>query len=474
MNGPMVLLAIVSSVVALTGGCTSGDTNTASSRRTSVPTDDERAALRPVSMPDLSRTADPLREKIRGRYSSLTELENAAPTTGLANAYGEMGKLLMAAEYFDAAEDCFLNANALIPDDSRWTYYLAHVYRNRSELLKAADFFERTLQLRPGDAVTLLWLGEVYLAQGRPEASEPLFSKALSLEPSTAAALFGLGRAALARKEYAEAVKYLEQALALDTPASIIHYPLALAYRGLGDRAQAEVHLRQRGDARVVFPADPLMHDVEGLPVNAMAYEIRGTEALNKGELTAAAEYFRKGVELEPRNPAVRLQLADVLRRTGSPEESLIHYDAVVELDPRLSQARFGYVMALVRLGQYQGARDRLVEGMKKYPDQPGFAEALARLLAAAPDDRVRNGREAMALTQALLKQQQSTELGETLAMVLAELREYEEAAAVQRELITAAKAAGRDDLVRRMLDNLRRYERNEPCRVPWPADATP
>ena len=441
-----------------------------------MPTAAERAALRPMAMPDLSRTADSLREQIRGRYSSLTAaIERAGTTTAeLATAYGEMGELLMAAEYFDASEACLLNANALVPEDPRWTYYLGHVYRNRSELKEAESFLERTLQLRPGDVPALLWLGEVYLAQGRPEAAEPTFSKALSLEPRTAAALFGLGRVTLARKDYADAVKYLEQVLALDPRASIIHYPLALAYRGLGNQAQAEAHLRQRGASRVVFPVDPLMHDLEELPVNAMAYEIRGSEALSKGELTAAAEYFRHGVELEPNNPTLRLRLADVLRRTGSPEESLLHYDAVIKIDPRIAQARFGYAMALVQLGRYVDARDHLAEGMKTYPDQPGFAEALARVLAAAPDDRVRNGREAMALTQALLKRQQSSELGETLAMTLAELREYEEAAQVQRELITAAKAAGRDDLVRRMVDNLRHYERHEPCRVPWPADAMP
>ena len=49
--------------------------------------------------------------------------------------------------------------------------------------------------------------------------------------------------------------------------------------------------------------------------------------------------------------------------------------------------------MALVRLRRFQEARDRLADGVKTYPDQPGFAHALARLLAAAPDARVRDGR---------------------------------------------------------------------------------
>ena len=60
--------------------------------------------------------------------------------------------------------------------------------------------------------------------------------------------------------------------------------------------------------------------------------------------------------------------------------------------------------MALVRLRRYREARDRLADAMNIYPDQPGFAHALARVLAAAPDDGVRDGRRALALVQTLLK----------------------------------------------------------------------
>ncbi|PYR26714.1 MAG: hypothetical protein DMF98_08100, partial [Acidobacteria bacterium] len=50
--------------------------------------------------------------------------ENAAD---LGAAYGELGKLLMAATYFDAAEVCYLNAQTLAPIDMRWPYYLGHL-----------------------------------------------------------------------------------------------------------------------------------------------------------------------------------------------------------------------------------------------------------------------------------------------------------------------------------------------------------
>src|SRR6185436_21020110 len=113
------------------------------------------------------------------------------------------------------------------------------------------------LQLQPDDLPTLVWLGSAYLDQGRAAQAEPLFMKALSIQPSSVPVLFGLGRTALARQEYARAVEYLERALSLDPKARMIHYPLAMAYRGMGNLEQAEAHLRQRSPGDIL-PLDPL------------------------------------------------------------------------------------------------------------------------------------------------------------------------------------------------------------------------
>jgi len=100
-----------------------------------------------------------------------------------------------------------------------------------------------------------------------------------------------------------------------------------------------------------------------------------------------------------------------------------------------------------------------------------GAGQLLTRLLAAAPDDRIRDGRRAMVVMQSLLEKPRSTDLGETLAMTLAELGQYEEAVAWQREAMAAAERGGRADLVERMAENLRLYEHHMPCRTPWRDD---
>jgi hypothetical protein len=40
-----------------------------------------------------------------------------------------------------------------------------------------------------------------------------------------------------------------------------------------------------------------------------------------------------------------------------------------------------------------------------------------------------------------------------------------------QREAIGAAERTGRRDVMKRLADNLTRYEAGRPCRTPWQAD---
>jgi tetratricopeptide (TPR) repeat protein len=499
-----------------------------------------RPALRAVSLPDISSAAEPVQQQLRERFSLLQAAINraAAPPADLAAAYGEMGKLFIVAEYYDAAETCFVNAAALAPREMRWPYFLGHVFRFKNDAVRAAAFFEQALTLAPEHVPTVVWLAEMHLAQSRPDSAEPLLLKARSLDPGSAAALYGLGRSSLAKQDYAQAVKYLDDALALGPQATRIHYPLALAYRGLGNRDKAEEHLRLRGEADLP-PADPLLEELDGLLQNAAAYETAGAKAMDARQWPEAMASLRKAAELAPDNAFTRLNLAtslymhgdadgaleqyraairlspelakahfgigvlmetrgqdreaidafaaavkydpgqvearfslaNALRRSGRVRESLPQYAEVLRANPAVSQASFGYAMGLVRLGRYQEARNHLELAMTTFPDQPGIAHALARLLAAAPDDRVRDGPRAMALMLALLKAQRTPGLVETMAMTFAEAGRFDEAVTWQRDAIDAARQAGRTIVIAHLTDNLRRYESGQPCRTPWTND---
>jgi tetratricopeptide (TPR) repeat protein len=167
-----------------------------------------------------------------------------------------------------------------------------------------------------------------------------------------------------------------------------------------------------------------------------------------------------------------RASLADALRRSGRLEASIAEYVSVVKADPSASQARFGHAMALVRLRRYAEARAVLEEATRAHPEQPGLAHALARLLASAPDDAVRDGPRAVAIVQALERTTAPTlTLVETAAMALAETGRFSDASARQRQAIAMASQAGRAETATRLTENLRRYESSMSSRQPWADD---
>jgi tetratricopeptide (TPR) repeat protein len=511
---------------------------------------EKRPTLLPVALPDLSRGDQAVVAQVRERYARLTEAKQrtATPAADLASAYGSLGMLLHAAAYYDAAEPCYLNAQALAPNELRWPYYLAHVFKSRGDTTREEAAFTRALELRPDDFPTLVWLGRLHVDQGRPEAAQPLFARALTLMPQSVVALAGLGGVALAQGDYRGAVTHLERALSIDPDADRLHSPLAMAYRGLGELDKAEPHLR-RWQNRELTLQDPLRQELDRLLESGMSYEGRGVRALEAKAWPSAEDYFRRGLSLTTENGPVRrslqhklgtalfmagdvkaaeqqfeevaraapvdeidessarahyslavlmaaqgrapaslehlraavkyqpnyreaqLALADSLRRSGSAGASLAAYKEALRINPREASASLGYGVALAQLGRFLEARDWLAEAASSAPDRPELRHALARLLATAPDDRVRDGRRALSIVLELRKAQKTTDLGETMAMTLAELGDYGEAVSVQRSVLAAGIQARLPQAVQRMTENLDLYERRRPCRTPWRPD---
>ena len=497
----------------------------------------EGRGLLPVAMPDAALMSEPVAEQMRTYRTAVSVRLGSAATEpeALGDAYGRLGMLLLAATYVDAAETSLQNAQALLPNDVRWPYYLGRVHEANGDLEASATSYRRVVELRPDDLAAHVVLANVLFTQGEFDAAEQMYSQALERHPDAPAAQVGLGRVALARREYADAVARFEQGLAAAPWANAVHYQLALAYRGLGDTERAEAHLQLQGEIEAV-PPDPLRQELDELLESANAYNIRGGRALDAGNYRAAADLFRRGLQLDPDDPSLRqrlgvalfqlgdvagaveafdrvvrtapdhteaqfslgvvradqgrhreaidhlstvlqhdpayiqarVQLANVLARSGRPDEALSHYEQALAQDPTRLEATFGAAMTLVRLERYAAARDRLQQGVEADPGSRMFRHALARLLASAPDRSVRDGREAMTLIEELLSDGQDLALGETAAMALAEMGLYDQAAAVQRDVMAAARQTGQTDALQRMAGNLALYEAGRPSRTPF------
>jgi tetratricopeptide (TPR) repeat protein len=534
-------LGLVIALLLLALGCSSSDRPSASPP--------QRKILE-VTLPDLSRMDPSVQEQVRQGYQSMLDIVKKPGATDeeRGRAYGNVGMLLQAGEYYDAAEPAYLNAQALMPQEPRWPYFLAHLYKSEGNTAKSIELFNRVLEISPNDVPTMIWLGRGYLDQGQADKAKPLFERARQLAPQVPSVLVGLGQAALARRDFARAASTLEEALKIDPSLQSVHSPLAMAYRGLGDAAKAEEHLKLWKNTEVLVP-DPFRQELDLALESGLSYELRGVRSLEARDFKAAAEFFKKGVEITPGSSAlgrslrhklatalyldgdvrgavkwfeetlrmapdngidetaakahyslgvlmassgrsqdainhlsaaVRFSpnyveayqaLADALRRSGRVEQSLAQYAEALRVNPKAGDARFGYGMALVRLGRYREARDWFDEASRIHPDRQDFPFALARLLAAAPDDRVRDGQRAQAIVEHLSQTSKTIDLGETMAMALAERGEFADAIAIQRQVMEASIRSGLESATKRMAANLLRYERRQPCRMPWASD---
>jgi tetratricopeptide (TPR) repeat protein len=408
----------------------------------------------------------------------------------------------------------FERALELQPSDVPTLVWLGRTHLDASDLEAAVPLLDRAQALAPRAAAVLALRGQIELSRGEYSSAVALLEEALSIDPRAAglhaplaSAYRGLGQMDVAQQH---AAQWKDVEASLEDPrtrelGTILRSAVSYEVRGVGafdrgDWAGAAAIFREGLE---LTPADS--------PVGRSLRHKLGLALYLGGDLQRALQEFDRAVQLAPSGghdePASRVHyslgiimasggqderavdhltrslgydetsrpprmaLADALRRQGHDAESLPHYRELVRLDPQAAGARLGYALALMRLRRWMEARQWLEEAVAVQPDQPELAHALARVLATAPDARVRDAARAAQIVDELFKTSKRIEVGETMAMTLAELGDYGKAAAIQRGVLDAAERAGLVDAVRRITVNLRLYEQRRPCRQPWPDD---
>lgn len=208
-------------------------------------------------------------------------------------------------------------------------------------------------------------------------------------------------------------------------------------------------------------------------PSAASARELAGAavERAREGDYEPAVELFRRALAADPALQEARFQLARVLTALGRHEEAGAEFARVVAAEPENGAARRGEVTALLLLERYAEARRRLEEGLTALPRDGQLAHTLARLLATAPDEGVRDGELAVRLARAVYEIKKLYETGETLAMAWAESGELEAAIGLQRELVRRAEREGESERLAGLRERLATFESGRPWRAATPLE---
>ena len=300
-----------------------------------------------VPSPDLAGLEPAVMAQLQaGRDALVARLAATSKPDDLAEAWGAQGQLYHAYGLLDAAVICYRQAAALQPKELRWPYLLGQAERARSELPAARVALQAALAIGPYPPA-LVALAEMDLAEGDSSGAAEEAQRVLTVVPKDAAALAILGQAKLSQRDFKGAAEALEAALAALPQANRLHYPLALAYRGLGDEERAKQELAKVGKTGARTP-DPLLDELDTARTGELAPLLRGRRAAAAGDWKSAAEEMRRALAANPKSVRAHVDLGAALANLGDSAGARAAFEQALAGDPDNMTAHFNLgVLAL-------------------------------------------------------------------------------------------------------------------------------
>jgi tetratricopeptide (TPR) repeat protein len=210
-------------------------------------------------------------------------------------------------------------------------------------------------------------------------------------------------------------------------------------------------------------------------PTYARNFANLGRLLSDAGRLEDAARALDACLELEPDN-------VEALGLYGNTSYRLGRYEKATELYRRGLALRPGDVRLASSIARSEMLRARYAEAvfaartaLKIDPSSADTKELLAWLLATAPDDSVRSGKEALALLAEIPENPHypSVRLRMTRAAALAEAGRYDDAIAALASAIQLAQKTT-SPLLKELSAQLQRYQARQPWRLAAPEGSLP
>jgi len=258
------------------------------------------------------------------------------------------------------------------------------------------------------------------LDQQNYQQAQEIFSKLAAADPKDYFALFNLALAEIGLKHDAQAADHLKQVLVLKP--GLYEADLNLGILDLRNHNSAD--------------ALPLLRDAVKLKPNAARTQrYLGDALLASGDAKGAADAYQSALTADPNLASAELGLGQALLKQNQLGDAAPHYRKAAALDPRLKSYLLEIADALLQANE----RDKAIDFLKEFPDNPGAREELGRIYLAdnRPEDAVTEFQSAvnlsptpaneLALASALLRDKQNAAAKPLLDLAVAqEPKNYE------------------------------------------------
>ncbi len=210
---------------------------------------------------------------------------------------------------------------------------------------------------------------------------------------------------------------------------------------------------------------------VEARPDNSRAWNNYGIVLAAEGRKQEAEAAYARVLALDPTHAKAHVNLANLLFERGDLEPAQVHYARAIECDPDLADAYYYLGSIALQAGReadaVHGLRQGLARGLAPRLETPAKVQ-LAMLLAAARDDTLRDGAEALRLSGGLAAE--STRARPRIlaaqAAALAELGRFGDALECAQRALDAARERGAQEFVPELEAQVESFRQRRPWRI--------
>ncbi len=338
--------------------------------------------------------------------------------------------------YWKDSLSLFGHAASVTPENAVTENNLGSELMNQRHLDEALIHLQRSLAIWPNYKNAHFNLGLLRALRGELSDAEAEFKMIIESRPEYIPAHRSLGLLLISTGRYAEAEGQLRFVLRFQPEDINIRRELGVALAMQQKNDEAEIELKQ------------VLH---ATPDDAAARQDLGNVLAAKGDMSGAISEYSALVQASPTNNLMRASLARFMLKDGQTDKATALLKEGLNVKPALNiylllaSISVQNSNALEAVGFYKSA-------LQLKPDAPAILNDLAWLRATSPDDKVRDGAEAVGLAEkacSLSKYQQAAFIG-TLAAAYAEAGRFSDAVATAQKACDEASAAGNQTLLKK------------------------
>ena len=298
---------------------------------------------------------------LRKSLQNMREWVLKAPTS--ADAWGTLGMVFFANDYYRQSTICFAEAEKLDPTDPRWPYFQALPFAQEDKYELALPFLNRAIQrFNEQEDKTLaprLWLSHALMSLGRNEEAETFLRQAKVLIGDDARLDFDLALLAISRQDLQGARALLLSGLDSPHVQKRARIQLAAICRHLGEVVKADEYEQQA--ARLpddVEPPDP--YPMESYPwgVNLKARRHYVNMLMAMGRFSEAVPFLKQTIEDFPDEEAPHRILGTILTDAGDLKGAEASFRRAIAIAPEKAQLRYELACAFYWFGEQIGKKD--------------------------------------------------------------------------------------------------------------------